>query len=102
MKKNWLCVLLFLGLTLSVAAQDTDLALARQFVVNGETAKALDIYQKLYKQDNEQYFSLYVNLLLQLKKFDEAESLAKKMIRKHPGDQQYVIMLGTAYTQQGE
>jgi len=85
----------------TVFAQDNELLLAKQFAANGEEQKALDIYQKLYRQDNEQYFGAYVNLLLELKKFDDAESLAKKMIRKHPGDQQYVITLGTAYTQQG-
>ncbi|HZY39521.1 MAG TPA: tetratricopeptide repeat protein, partial [Mucilaginibacter sp.] len=101
MKGFLVCVLLtFAGLT-GAFAQDNDLLLAKQFAANGEEQKALDIYQKLYKQDNEQYFGAYLNLLLQLKKFEDAESLAKKMIRKHPGDQQYVITLGTAYTQQG-
>jgi tetratricopeptide (TPR) repeat protein len=84
-----------------VFAQDTELQLARQFAANGEQQKAHDIYQKLYKQDNEQYYSVYVNSLLGLKKFDEAENITKRMIRKHPEDHQYLIMLGTAYTQQG-
>lgn len=83
-------------------AQDTELQLAKQFAANGEQQKAMDIYQKLYKQDNEGYFGVYVNTLLELKKFSEAEAITKKMIRKHPGDPQYVIMLGTSYTQQGE
>ncbi|WP_428328457.1 tetratricopeptide repeat protein [Mucilaginibacter sp.] len=82
-------------------AQDTDLLLAKQFAANGEQQKALDIYQKLYKQDNEAYFNVYIYSLLGTKKFDEAISVTKKMIRKHPGDPQYVITLGTAYTQQG-
>jgi TolA-binding protein len=99
-----ICVYVFLIFSASsrVFAQDTDLLLAKQFAANGEQQKALDIYQKLYKQDNEGYFNVYVNSLLELKKFDEAESLTKKMIRKHPDDHQYTIMLGTAYTQQGE
>jgi len=83
-------------------AQDNDLLLAKQFVANGEQQKALDIYQKLYKQDNEGYFAVYVNCLLQLKKFDAAESVTKKMLRKHPEDHQFAVMLGTVYTQQGE
>ncbi len=81
--------------------QGTDLQLAKQFAANGEPQKAIDIYQKLYKQDNEQYFSDYFNALLGLKKFDDAANIAKKMIRKHPAEQQYIILLGSAYTQQG-
>jgi len=76
--------------------------LAKQFSVNGEEQKALDIYQKLYKQDNETYYPVYVASLLTLKKFDEAASITKRMIRKYPSDRQYVIQLGAIYTQQGE
>jgi tetratricopeptide (TPR) repeat protein len=101
MKRLLVCAFLTFAFAATAFAQDNDLLLAKQFAANGEEQKALDIYQRLYKQDNEQYFTAYVNLLLELKKFDDAETLAKKMIRKHPGDQQYVITLGTAYTQQG-
>ena len=74
-------------------AQDNDLQLAKQYVSDGEQQKALDIYQKLYKKDNETYFPVYFSCLLNLKKFDDAINLAKKMIRKHPDDHQYVIQL---------
>jgi len=83
-------------------AQDSELQLAMQYNANGETQKALEIYQKLYKQNNETYYSYYVNTLLNLKKFDEAESVIKKLQRKHPNINQYQIMLGTIYTQQGK
>ncbi len=102
-KMKWPYVFIFFvfaGFT-KLLAQDTELQLAKQFTTNGEQQKALDIYQKLYKQDNEQYYGVYVNGLLGLKKFDEAETITKKMIRKHPGDHRYVIMLGATYTQQG-
>jgi tetratricopeptide (TPR) repeat protein len=82
-------------------AQDNDLLLAKQYSTNGETQKALEIYQKLYKQNNEAYYTYYINTLLSLKKFDEAESAAKKLVRKHPEAHEYQILLGTVYTQQG-
>jgi len=82
-------------------AQANDLQLAQQFAANGEPQKALEIYQKLYRQDNETYFSLYANSLLGFKRFEEVISLTKKMIRKHPDDHQYIITLGVAYSQQG-
>ncbi len=83
-------------------AQDNDLQLAKQYTSNGELQKALDIYQKLYKKDNDTYFTYYISGLLGLKKFEEAESVTKKMLRKHPGDYQYSIALGRIYTQKGE
>lgn len=83
-------------------AQGSELQLAKQFSANGEEQKALDIYQKLYKQDNETYYPVYINSLLGLKKFDDAANITKKMIRKYPSDKQYIIQLGTIYTQQGD
>ncbi|WP_091150090.1 tetratricopeptide repeat protein [Mucilaginibacter pineti] len=82
-------------------AQDNEQQLAMQYNANGDTQKALEIYQKLFKQSNETYYSYYVNTLLKLKNFDEAESVMKKLIRKHPETNEYQIMLGTVYTQQG-
>jgi tetratricopeptide (TPR) repeat protein len=82
-------------------AQNNELQLATQYNANGEPQKALEIYQKLYKQNNETYYSYYINTLLSLKKFDEAESVARKLVRKHPNVNEYQITLGTIYTQQG-
>jgi len=97
------CVFLLLAFfsCTKLFAQATEVELAKQFAANGEQQKALDIYQKLYRQDNDAYYSLYFNSLLGFKKFDEAINITKKMIRRHPGEHQYIIMLGTAYTQQG-
>lgn len=83
-------------------SQSADVALAKQFSANGEYQKALDIYQKLYKENNETYFNSYINTLISLKKFDDAQSAARKMIRKHPGSNEYVITLGSIYTQHSQ
>lgn len=101
MKRFCICIFLVFAGFSRLFAQDNELQLAKQFAINGEPQKALDIYQKLYKQDNEQYYNIYVNSLLGLKKFEDAEGITKKMIRKHPDDHQYIILLGTAYSQQG-
>jgi tetratricopeptide (TPR) repeat protein len=96
-------LLFFVFLSFSRAlAQGNELQLAKQFAENGESEKALNIYQKLYKQDNDAFYSYYLNALLGLKKFNEAESVTKKMLRKHPDDYQYSIALGRIYTQQGD
>ncbi|WP_184544550.1 tetratricopeptide repeat protein [Mucilaginibacter sp. FT3.2] len=101
MRAFFAIITLFLLGTTGLFAQDNELQLAMQYNANGETPKALEIYQKLYKQNNETYYSYYINTLLSLKKFDEAESVTKKLVRKHPGVNQYQITLGNIYTQQG-
>ncbi|GAA3963469.1 tetratricopeptide repeat protein [Mucilaginibacter dorajii] len=94
-------IIFVLAGTGTLFAQDNELQLAMQYNTNGEPQKALEIYQKLFKQNNETYYSYYVNTLLSLKKFSEAESITKKLIRKHPNVNEYQIVLGTVYTQQG-
>jgi TolA-binding protein len=101
MKRLYVLVLMLLMCSTRLLAQNNDLLLARQYAANGEQQKALDIYQKLFKQDNEAYYQQYFNSLLAFKKFDEAESVTKKMLRKYPGNNEYTIALGTVYTQQG-
>jgi tetratricopeptide (TPR) repeat protein len=101
MKCLYTIILVVFTFATSALAQDNELELARQYAQNGEQQKALDIYQKLYKQDNETYYQQYLNNLISLKKFDEAESITKKMMRKHPGVNEYVVALGSVYTQQG-
>ena len=101
MKRLYMLVLMLLMCGTRLLAQNNDLLLARQYAANGEQQKALDIYQKLFKQDNEAYYQQYFNSLLTFKKFDEAESITKKMLRKYPGNNEYTIALGTVYTQQG-
>jgi len=92
-------LMLFAGL--GAFAQNDDLRLAGQYTMNGEMQKAADIYQKLYKQNNEGYYPLYFNTLLSLKKFDEAESITKKMLKQHPQVYQYTIALGRIYRETG-
>jgi tetratricopeptide (TPR) repeat protein len=101
MKQFLLYSFLFLIAGFKTFGQNTDLQLAKQFAANGEQQKALDLYLKLYKQDNDSYYNDYFATLLAFKKFDEAISITKRMIRKNPADRQYIILLGTAYTQQG-
>jgi TolA-binding protein len=101
MKRLHVLVLLLFVCSARLLAQNNDLLLARQYAANGEQQKALDIYQKLFKQDNEAYYQQYFSSLLTFKKFDEAESITKKMLRKYPGNNEFIIALGSVYTQQG-
>jgi tetratricopeptide (TPR) repeat protein len=94
--------LFFLGCVLTATAQSDDLLLARQYSASGEKEKSSQLYQKLYKQDNETYFKAYCYSLITLKKLDEAENLAKRMAKKHPDNVDYSITLGSIYTEKGD
>src|ERR1700749_2904971 len=101
---RWLFIFLFLaafGSYNKALAQGNDIQLAAQYLATGDAEKALDIYQKLYKTDNDTYFPYYVKCLISLKKFDEAEAVTKKMLRRQPDNRSYVITLGAIYTQAG-
>jgi tetratricopeptide (TPR) repeat protein len=103
--KNKNILTLFICLLISVAklyAQNTDLQLAQQFSANGEEQKALEIYAKLYKQNNETYFANYLNSLITLKKLDEAEAITKRIAKKHATDYQYDIALARVYREEGK
>ena len=101
MVKNVLMIAIFCLLGFKAAAQVDEAQLAAQYTASGELLKALDIYQKLFRTDDETYYPNYIKCLLSLKKFDDAESATKKMIRKHPDNSLYTISLGTVYTQSG-
>src|SRR5476651_2413975 len=97
MKRLKIILLLLLASYTRLVAQNTDMELAKQFSANGEEQKAFEIYQRLYKTDNDTYFPNYLGSLLALKKLPDAEAAAKKMMKKHPDDFQYAIALGKVY-----
>lgn len=85
-------------------AQTTEDVLAGQYVQSGEFEKALNIYQKLFNQgrDHAQYYDAYFNTLIKLKKYDEAEKLAKKMAGANKGNYSYQIDIGRVLRERGQ
>ena len=95
-------IVTFISLLLVTAIQaqpSTDEQLALQYYQNKEFDKALDYYEKLYnKKSSQQYFSSYLNCLLELKEYKRAEKLAKKQIKQNPQNPEFNIDLGVVYT----
>lgn len=102
MKRFLGTALVVLLLSARLLAQGNEFALARQYAANGEHEKALELYDKLFKQDAEVYYSFYLNTLLEVKKFDMAEATAKKMVKQYPKNIKYNIALGSVYAKKGE
>jgi tetratricopeptide (TPR) repeat protein len=77
--------------------------LANQFYRNQEWEKAGELYLKLYQNYKSQhYFSYYLNCLIQLKEFDEAENQLKSEIKNNNRIASFQVDLGYIYLLQGD
>ncbi len=86
------------SLTHTTAQTSTDEALAEQFYQNKEFDKALDYYEKLYnKKSSQQFYTPYLNCLLELKDFKKAEKIVKKQIKQNQESPDLIVDLGTIY-----
>lgn len=84
-------------------AQDKEEALAAQYYQNGEFEKAVDLYERLIKgKENNQYiYQNYLNCLVNLARFEEAEKFLKKQIKREPNDYRAAVDLIWIYDKQG-
>lgn len=102
LKKGYILLLFFCFCSNYICGQNpNDAELANQFYINGEYDKSLLIYQKLYQSKGgaELYYNEYINTLLKLKKFTEAEKITLKKVKENF---KYGIDLGKIYLEQGE
>lgn len=73
-------------------------ALARDYARRGEPEKAVFLLERLpaEQQTSPELFPVYVQALTDLKRYKDAEKLAKKAIKQHPADATYGVALGGA------
>ena len=90
--------------TFSLKAQlNSDEALAVQFFQTGEFDKAAVIYEKLFNRTkNAGYYDPLFTCLLKTKRYDQAEDLAKKLLKANPGNYTYAVDVGRVYQEKGE
>lgn len=103
--KNYFLSILFICTSLYGFAQiDKTQALAQQYFQTGDYEKAAQLYEELFKTDNENnyYYSSLFNSYLKLNDFNEAEKLVKKQIKKNKTDLNYQIDLGFLYSQNNQ
>ena len=94
--------LFLLLLTLPAFAFSQDARLAQQYYQNGEYEKAAVTFEKLYRANEVQdfYFDRYIECLLSLGQYDEAEKALKKELKKYPGRLSFHVGLGNLYERQ--
>ncbi len=71
--------------------------LARQFLQNGEIAKAAEYYEGLFNQNPDEYYEPYMNILVQLKEFDKAEKIIRTLYKNSGNNPLYLLDLGDLY-----
>jgi len=85
-------------------AQTSDEELAAQYYADGEYDKAEILYKKLHKKDVESVYIYqnYLDCLIKLNSFDDAEKMVTKQMRKFNNRPLYAVDLGHLYVLQGE
>jgi len=101
---RWLVFGLSFFILFNVSGQNTDEELAGQYFSNGEYDKAVILYKKLHKKNNQSMYLYqnYLRSLIELKEFEEAEKVVSKISKKNPTIQVYVVDLGEVYRLQGK
>ena len=101
-------LLFFIGLILCASStfgqKGRDETLAASYYQNGEYDKAVELYQQLWEKNNyaPQFYAPLFQAYLTLKKFDEAEKVVKRQIKKNEQVVQYQIDLGYLYKSKGD
>lgn len=102
MKRFTLLIFLCFSFFTLLAQNDIDEALAYQYYQQADYEKAAVLLEKLFnKTKNDGYFELYFNALIKIKKYGEAESLLKGLIKQYPQKGQYAVALGRVYQENG-
>jgi TolA-binding protein len=100
LKKILFIISLFLTVFANAQDGDYDAFLARQFLQNGEIAKAAEYYEGLYNQNPGEYYEPYMSVLIQLKQFEKAEKIIKTLYKQSGNNPVYLLDLGDLYLKQ--
>lgn len=102
MKKILFIAALFVTILASAQEGNYDEFLARQFLQNGEIAKAAEYYEGLFNQNPDEYYEPYMSVLLQLKQFDKAEKIIKTLYKSSGNNPVYILDLGDLYLKENK
>ena len=101
---KYICNILFFTTVFfnSLFAQSVkDAEIAKQFFDNGEYDKSYTLFKQLYQSKNgsDLYYQDYLNVLIKLKQFPEAEKIILKKTKEDP---KFLFDLGSLYQEKGD
>lgn len=81
---------------------NNDSKLAQQYFADGEFEKAGVLYKKLFTKSNrnDYYLNRFMDCMLALEKYSEAEKVIKKQLKKDPKQVQLYVTYGNLYERQ--
>lgn len=103
MKKIILLFILIISASGLKAQLSSEEALAMQYFQSGEFEKAALLYEKLFNRTkNISFYDPYINSLIKIKQFNEAEKLSRSLLKSNPGNFTYSVDIGRIYQEKGE
>ena len=103
MKNLTIILLLCFSHTFCMAQNSMDDALAFQYYQQGQYQEASVLLEKLFtRTKSDSYFDMYLNSLLKIKKFEEAEKLVKRLVKENPRNISYTIGMARVYQEKGQ
>lgn len=102
--RSILITLLVLLVHLSFGQNQSEIQLANEYLLKGDKKKAVELYRELSKQDvnNSFIYNNYINTLLDLGAYDEAQTFLKKLLKRDPENLQYKLDAGLVYVRSGD
>lgn len=104
--KRLVCIgIACLLLTFPVLGQNhADIQLANEYLVQGDKKKAMDLYKDLSRSDANipLIHTSYLNLMIEVGAFDEAQDYLKRILRRDPQNMQYKLDVGLVYVRSGD
>ena len=102
--RSILITLLVLLFHFSFAQNQSEIQLANEYLLKGDKKKAVELYRELSKQDvnNSFIYNNYINTLLDLGAYDEAQGFLKKLLKRDPQNLQYKLDAGLVYVRSGD
>lgn len=95
---KYIVTLFVLFLSIGAFAQGSDLDLAEYYYNEGQFEQAKLYYEKIYKTNKtNRVYNNYLNTLIALGEFEEAEKMAKKNVKENSKDGVSYVKLGDLY-----
>lgn len=95
---KYIVTVVILAFAAPAFAQGTDLDLAEYYYNEGQFEQAKLYYEKIYKTNKtNRVYNNYLNTLIALGEFDEAEKMAKKNVKENSKDGVSYVKLGELY-----
>ncbi len=98
-----LLFLVLIGSSNATYGQNSDLQMAQYYYEQSDFGKAKLYYEKLYSPSaSKTVYTEYINTLVALKEFSEAQKITKKKVKNENFGAFYKIKLGELYEKEGE